>query len=58
MKGEMLGKDFLGHQFKSGFFQCKTQTKQNNWVGAPRKGPNPTPQYIRVSVPVDQNFDF
>ena len=54
----MLGKNFLGHQFKSGFFQCKTQTKQNNWVGAPRKGPNPTPQYIRVSVPVDQNFDF
>ena len=39
--GAMLGKDFLGHQFKSGHFQCKTQIRQNNWVGALRKGPNP-----------------
>ena len=39
----MLGKHFLGHQFKSGHFQCKTQIRQYNCVGAPRKGPKPHP---------------
>ena len=33
----------LGHQFKSGHFQCKTQIRQNNWVGTPCKGPSPHP---------------
>ena len=53
----MLGKYFLAHQFKSGHFQCKTQIKQNNWVGAPLKGPNPHPPCIGVGVPVDQNIE-
>ena len=30
----------LGHQFKSGNLQCKTQIRQNNWVGTPCKGPH------------------
>ena len=47
----------LSHQFKSGHFKCKTQIRQNNWVGTPRKGPNPHP-YYKVSVPVDKNFNF
>ena len=54
----MLGKHFLGHQLKSGHFQCKTQIRQNNWVDAPRKGPNPHSPYIVISVPVDQKINF
>ena len=54
----MLGENFLGHKFKSGHLQCKTQTRQNNWVGTPHKGPNSHPPFIGVSVPVDQNIDF
>ena len=56
--GGMLGKIFLGHQFKSGHFKCKTQIWQNNWVDTPRKVPNPHTPYIVVSVPVDQKVDF
>ena len=56
--GGMLGKNFLDHQFKSGHFQCKTQIRQINWVGAPHKGPNPHSPYIVVSVSVDQKLDF
>ena len=37
----------LGHQFKSGNFQCKTQIRQNNWVGTPRKGHKPQPHIQR-----------
>ena len=37
----------LGHQFKSGHFQCKTQIRQNNWVGTPCKGHNPQPHILR-----------
>ena len=47
-----------GHQFKSGHFQWEIQIRQNNWVGAPRKGPNPQHPYIGVSVPLDKNIDF
>ena len=54
----MLGKHFLGRQLKSGHFQCKTQIRQNNWVDAPRKGPNPHSPYIVISVPVDQKINF
>ena len=56
--GGMLGKIFLGHQFKRGHFKCKTQIWQNNWVDTPRKVPNPHTPYIVVSVPVDQKVDF
>ena len=54
----MLRKKFLGHQFKSGHFQCKTQIKQNNCVSAPCKGPNPHSPYIVASVPRGQKIDF
>ena len=43
----ILGKKFLGHQFKNGHFQCKTQIKPNNWVGTPHKGPNSHPPIYR-----------
>ena len=35
----------LGHQCKTGHFQCKAQIRQHNWVSTPCKGPNPHPIY-------------
>ena len=47
----------FGHQLKSGHFQCKTQIRQNNWVGTPCKGPNPYPIY-RGKCARGQKFRF